>query len=71
MFWILIALAVSAFAYWKISHAQNYWRRKGVTQNDVVFFFGDTWPMILKKYSAPEMTENFYQAYPKTRYLLS
>ncbi|EFA09275.1 cytochrome P450 9e2 [Tribolium castaneum] len=67
MFWILVGLALVAL-YWALSRPHSYWKRKGVVQGSPVFLLGDSWPMLFRKYSPPEMTELFYKASPNTRY---
>ncbi|XP_044272842.1 cytochrome P450 9e2-like [Tribolium madens] len=67
MFWILVGLALITL-YWALSRHHSHWKRKGVVQGNPLFLLGNSWPMLLRKYSPPEMTEIFYKASPNTRY---
>ncbi|XP_044272841.1 cytochrome P450 9e2-like isoform X2 [Tribolium madens] len=68
MLLVLLALATAIFCYWKIIYLHSYWRRRGVTQSKPVFLFGDIWPMVVRRYSAPELVDQFYKIDQNARY---
>ncbi|XP_019875569.2 probable cytochrome P450 6a23 [Aethina tumida] len=56
----LLATAISSlliFAYWRL----GYWSRKGLYDNDPVFFFGNAKKLIMKQQNIGEMWKELYE----------
>ncbi|KAJ3624850.1 hypothetical protein MTP99_018441 [Tenebrio molitor] len=71
MMWILIIIIIViaiALGCYKIVDSHKYWIRKGVVQGKPMFLLGDTWGILLRKYSAPELNLQLYNISPNARY---
>jgi cytochrome P450 family 9 len=71
MMWILIIIIIViaiALGCYKIVDSHKYWIRKGVVQGKPMFLLGDTWGILIRKYSAPELNLQLYNIIPNARY---
>ncbi|XP_041982221.1 cytochrome P450 6B2-like [Aricia agestis] len=67
--WLVLICVLLATLYWYGTRNHGYWKSKGVPYEKPLPFFGSNIKYILNNVSLTERLQNFYEAYPKERYV--
>lgn len=68
MLWIIFAVVLTGYVYWKLKLPHKYWLSRNVKQGNPTFLVGDNLGTLLKTEAFAQMVINVYTRFPEERY---